>query len=52
MDDYNRSKYKAQIKNKGKLIHIGWFYDSIDAAKAYDTKAKKLFENPYLNFPD
>jgi len=46
------NKWKAEITFKGRRIHIGHFEDEIDAAKAYDKKAKELFgEFAYLNFP-
>ena len=46
-------KWYAQIKFKGKTIHIGLFTDKEEAARAYDAKAKELFgEYAYLNFPD
>lgn len=60
----NTSKYKgvnwqkrdclwqAQIKKNGTTIHIGSFNNEIDAATAYDVKAKELFgEFAHLNFP-
>ena len=36
-------KWQAYIKNNGKLKHLGHFVDEIDASKAYDAAAKKLF---------
>lgn len=50
---YNKEKHKftAQIKVDYKSRYIGHFKDEIDAAKAYDAKAKELFgEFAYLNF--
>lgn len=45
-------KYQASISYNGKSIHLGVFDDEIEAAKAYDVKAKELFgEFAYLNFP-
>ena len=40
--DARLKKWKASIKHQGKKIHIGMFDDDIDAAKAYDDKAKAL----------
>ena len=46
------NKYKASIKHKQKKIHIGMFSDEIEAAKAYDSKAKELHGlKATLNFP-
>ena len=45
-------KYTSRIKVSGITIHIGNFYSEIEAAKAYDIKAKELFgEFAWLNFP-
>lgn len=50
---HNRDKkWHTQIKHNGKNIHIGYFNNEIEAAKAYDRKAKELFGDfAYLNFP-
>lgn len=45
--------WKAQIGYKGDRIHLGYFILEIDAARAYDCKAKELFgEYANLNFPE
>ena len=45
--------YVANIKINGVLSYIGRFKIEIEAAKAYDNAAKKLFgEYAYLNFPE
>lgn len=38
-----RSKWAAAIRNKRKSIHIGHYANKIEAAMAYDKKAKELF---------
>lgn len=46
-----RKKYRARISFNGKEFHLGLFEDIIEAAKAYDEKAKELFgEFAWLNF--
>lgn len=35
-------KWRSQINNQKKKIHLGYFLDKIEAAKAYDSAAKKL----------
>jgi hypothetical protein len=48
----DRKKFCAKIHLNKKAIHIGYFKDEIEAAKAYDKKARELFgEFAYLNFP-
>lgn len=43
--------FRASIKYKGKTIHLGSFKTEIEAARAYDAKAKELFGDfAYLNF--
>ncbi len=45
-------KWKAGIRVGGQQTFIGLFDDEIEAAKAYDGKARELFgEFAYLNFP-
>lgn len=46
-------KWQAYIRLNCKPQYIGYFSDEIEAAKAYDTKAKELFgEFACLNFPE
>lgn len=48
-----RAKWTARIVHNYKQIVVGFFNDKIDAAKAYDAKAKELGKPKYyLNFPD
>jgi hypothetical protein len=48
-----RRKWVASLRHHRKKIYIGVFTDEIEAAKAYDTAAKKYHgEYAYLNFPD
>jgi hypothetical protein len=53
VDRWNfHKKFRARITHNGKRIHLGYFDSEIDAAKAYDKKAKELFGKfAYLNFP-
>jgi hypothetical protein len=50
---YNQTtKWQVKIAFNGKLIHLGYFDDPIQAAKAYDRKAVEIFgEFAKLNFP-
>lgn len=46
-----RKKYIAQIGYKGEHIQLGYFLTAEDAARAYDKKAKELFDEfAYTNF--
>ncbi|MFH1614851.1 MAG: AP2 domain-containing protein [Planctomycetota bacterium] len=46
-------KWKTHIAYNGKQIHLGYFVSEIEAAKAYDNKARELFgEYANLNFKD
>jgi hypothetical protein len=38
----DNGKFRAYIKHNGKVIHCGTFKDELDAAKAYNLKAKEL----------
>lgn len=47
----NRNKWISYIGYENKLRYIGYFTDEIDAAKAYDSKARELFgEFAHTNF--
>jgi hypothetical protein len=49
----NHSRFVAQIQINKKKVHIGSFKTEIEAAYAYDKKAKELFgEYATLNFPN
>jgi len=51
-DFYRLSKTKTRICG-GKRYNVGHFDTEIDAALAYDRKARELFGSyAYLNFPD
>lgn len=48
-----RSRWVANININKKRTLIGTFIDPIEAAKAYDTKARELFgDKARLNFPE
>ena len=47
-----RSKYRSYINNAGRQLHIGYFDNPEDAARAYDTAARFLYgEFACVNFP-
>ena len=53
MWDKRRSIWQVMMGYKGKKIFIGYYDDEIEAAKAYDAKAKELYgEFAALNFPE
>ncbi|MFE7820556.1 HNH endonuclease [Priestia megaterium] len=48
-----RRKWLASVSCQGKKIHIGYYENKLDAAKAYNTKVLELFgEFAYLNDVD
>jgi hypothetical protein len=51
--DTRSNKWIAQIRANGRNIHLGVFDDEVEAAKTYDTAARKYHgEFAVLNFPD
>ena len=48
----NAKKFLCQIMKSNKHIYLGLFVDEVEAAKAYDKKAKELFGKfAWINFP-
>ncbi|MEN6424658.1 MAG: HNH endonuclease [Phycisphaerales bacterium] len=46
-------KWEARIRSHGKVYHLGYFDDEVEAAKARDRKAYELHGKfAYLNFPE
>lgn len=51
--DEQSSKWRARIVKDDRKYYLGYFDDPIEAAKAYDQKARELFGRfAVLNFPD
>ena len=49
---HKNGKFKVTIRSKGKQYHLGYFADEIEAAKAYDAKAREYHGSfAVLNFP-
>lgn len=47
-----RGRYRAYVRERGKLVHLGYFSDPIEAAKARDRRASEVYgEFARLNFP-
>ncbi|MCP4610505.1 MAG: hypothetical protein GY845_17490 [Planctomycetes bacterium] len=47
-----KNKFQAHIMKEGKSYHLGTFNNDVDAAKAYDKKARELYgKDAYINYP-
>lgn len=44
--------WSAKIHHKGNIIRLGLFATEVEAARAYDAKAKEVGKEGRLNFPD
>lgn len=49
---WDKGKWRARITIDGKHLHLGYFTDEVEAAKAYDAQARLLGRMGSLNFPD
>lgn len=50
--DSKSGKWRAQIGHQGRVIYLGLHADQVDAAEAYDAKARELFGDfAAVNFP-
>lgn len=50
---FEAGKFVARIKCNGKVYYLGRFVKDVEAARAYDVKAKQIFgEFASLNFPE
>jgi hypothetical protein len=48
-----RNVWHARIRDHGRQIHLGYFVDPVEAARAYDAKAREIAgEFARLNFPE
>lgn len=45
-------KWMAKIMKDGESYYCGSFDDEVEAAKAYDRKARELYNNPKVNFAE
>lgn len=41
--DKSRDRWRASIRVDKKLVHLGWFFSELEAAKTYDDAAIKYF---------
>ena len=45
--NFDKKKYRAQIRINGKLKHLGYFKTAEEASRAYEEKAKEIHGNFY-----